>query len=82
MLKTKFCRSLRAIFGTGKKLRKKRYFFVALVQIKLYEGSNWVFVREKDATISCAGNALRGAVETNREKAAVQTRNKVPFCYT
>lgn len=66
----------------GKKLRKKRYFFVALLQIKLHEVSNWVFVREKDATICCAGNALRGAVETNREKAAVQTRNKVPFSYT
>lgn len=79
MLKTKFCRSLRAIFGTGKKLRKKRYFFVALLQIKLYEGSNWVFVREKDATTSCAGNALRGAVETNREKLPFKQEIKCRF---
>lgn len=47
LLKTKFCRSLRAIFGTGKKLRKKRYFFVALLQIKLYEKVRIGFLLER-----------------------------------
>lgn len=65
--KQKFCRSLRAIFGSGKKLRKKRFFYVLQIKLQFFE----LVVRErkKNATESW---------KTKEKAAAVQTRNKVP----